>query len=581
MDLSTRLNNITEAIETLINNVTVVNAVVAEGDLYITLSNGSTVNCGNVAGRDVTAVALNNNSELVFTMSDGTTYTTGSVKGNDGFSPKVDIVEYAGETKVTFKDKKSTKSFTIHNGAVRIDNNMVYPKNILDISKVDTWVQGKKFINNGTEHDGEESSEIQGAEYYVISPYIAISDRNIVCSRLLRGTSYGALVGQIAEYTPTKTFTKVTNLSENTDAGVQPFTCANDTAFIRICVQRELLQNKYQPQIEYGTVRTAYETYFKPYSIEETIVCWGDSLTYGQGASDVVNKSFPNKLSTLTERTVYKCGFPGDNSAEIAGYSGAMPLIVKPCTIPATGSVDVEIYSYDNYNGDAEGGVDSGTDYPFRFPSICRPLINPVVIDGIEGTLDLSAGTNTSTRTFSFTRTRDGEAKTITHDVPLNCNCSRYADSLPIIWIGTNGGWWADSEQHKDINILISQIRAMTEGKDKYIVIGLSAGTDATNAAYDKAMLDAFGKHYINPRRYLVDYGFADWNALYPSETEHIPTDTDSDDIEVGRVPSSFRAIVSAGGQDEHIDGTHYNDVGYELLAHRIYEHGKFLGYWG
>lgn len=573
--INERLAGVAQAIEELCANLAPVSARLSNsGHLIITVSDGTERDCGNVFGRDVTDVRLNSDNTLTFFMSDGTQHTTGSVKGDDGFAPKINVTQFAGETKIDIRDVDGTKSFTIHNGVVRVDDNMVYPKNILDISNVDTWVQGKRFTS-----DGSMSSEIQSAEYYAISPYIPVSERTIISSRLLRGTSYGTLTAQIAEYTIGKTFIQVTNTHESGE--IEPFDLDDDTGYIRVCINKSILSTTFRPQIEYGTERTDYEVYFAPYSIEESIVCWGDSLTHGSGAGNEDECSYPAILATLTNRTVYKCGFPGDNSAEIAGYAGAMPLIVKPCTIPATGSVDVEIYSYDMYDGYAEGGAAVGKDYPFRFPSICRPHINPVTIDGIEGTLDLSAGTNTATRTFSFTRTRDGEAKTITHAVPLTCHCSKYADSLPIIWIGTNGGWWSDGEQHKDINILISQIRAMVEHKDKFIVIGLSAGIDTTNAAYDKAMLDAFGKHYINPRRYLVDYGFADWNALYPAETEHIPTGTDSDDIEVGRVPSSFRAVVSAGGQDEHIDGTHYSDIGYELLARRIYEHGKFLGYWG
>jgi acyl-CoA thioesterase-1 len=48
-------------------------------------------------------------------------------------------------------------------------------------------------------------------------------------------------------------------------------------------------------------------------SIGETIVCFGDSLTYGTGASS--GKDYPSQLSKLIAKPVMNAGVPGDTTA--------------------------------------------------------------------------------------------------------------------------------------------------------------------------------------------------------------------------------------------------------------------------
>tara|TARA_Y100001933_G_scaffold264586_1_gene331109 strand:+ start:4163 stop:5197 length:1035 start_codon:yes stop_codon:yes gene_type:complete len=49
-----------------------------------------------------------------------------------------------------------------------------------------------------------------------------------------------------------------------------------------------------------------------------TIWCWGDSMTYGQGATTPATDSYPAVLASLSSRAVRNEGVPGETSTEIA-----------------------------------------------------------------------------------------------------------------------------------------------------------------------------------------------------------------------------------------------------------------------
>lgn len=70
-----------------------------------------------------------------------------------------------------------------------------------------------------------------------------------------------------------------------------------------------------------------------------------------------------------------------------------------------------------------------------------------------------------------------------------------------------------------------------------------------------------YGAHFADIRKYLLDYGLADNNIT--------PTEQDNQDIQSGEIPSSLR-----------YDAVHLNNYGYSVVAHQVYERGKFLGYW-
>lgn len=398
---------------------------------------------------------------------------------------------------------------------------------------------------------------VTGYEGNITSDYIRVNPSStLVFTRLATSTErIGAYLPGVAYYDINKDFIRA---DYGTSQSV--FTVPENCFYIRFSSNSGVVTNPdYFYMIEYGeeviTDVTHYEAYFEPYveiiaypKTTDEIVCWGDSLTYGTGAT--AGNTYPEVLSQLTGKVVHTCGFPGDTSTEICGYQGANPLMVQPCTIPASGSVTIELYDYLH-----------SEDTPFRFPSIANAVgANSVIIGGIEGTLDLSSGGNPDSRNFVFTRTTAGDEVVLTYETPLLLNLSKdRQNDIQVIFIGTNGGW------NGEPSVLISQIESMVHFSEafekKFIVVGIPTGTTSYRSALEAAMKTHFARHYINLRDYLVKAGLTDAGIT--------PTATDESDIESGTVPTSLR-----------IDETHFNNAGYILLARQVYKKGVELGYW-
>lgn len=287
------------------------------------------------------------------------------------------------------------------------------------------------------------------------------------------------------------------------------------------------------------------------------VVCWGDSLTDGAGASDTKHQ-YPYILKSLinTNNTGIEtdsAGQGGEGTYNIATRQGGVVVNVKPCTIPESGSVNVEI---DKWNGLTislcrRGGNDVTTDN-------AKMKINPCYIAGVKGTLLRDSNSN-----YVFTRTEDGEEVTFTRPMPLLTNGHETyngKNEVGVIWSGTNdidsnGGTIEKTIQ--GINMMIAELKSK-----KYIVVGL------TSKAYhsdidDKnfRMATEYKDHFVNVRDYMLTYGLED------SGIE--PTEQDLTDISNGEIPSSLR-----------VDDVHGNDYFYDVVAKQVYKKGQELGYW-
>lgn len=290
---------------------------------------------------------------------------------------------------------------------------------------------------------------------------------------------------------------------------------------------------------------------------KETVNCWGDSLTCGVGVGSSYSKAFPYVLYGLLDgREVINCGVGGENTINIASRQGGLPNIVKPFTIPSNAS-KVEVKLTNIYGGSTgillQGG--SALD-PTTGKYVMTAQINPCSINGVEGTLTYENGK------YYFSRSENGESVIISRPTPLITYAMKsMRDNINIIWIGTNGGFTTSTELIEYIDAMIDY---MTPINKKYIVFGihhLVSTVTETFETIEKNMKLHFGRHYINQRKYMLEYGLSDAGIT--------PTVEDTTAISQGKIPPSLL-----------YNDVHYNDKGYNIIANLVVERGKELGYW-
>ena len=332
------------------------------------------------------------------------------------------------------------------------------------------------------------------------------------------------------------------------------------------------------------------------------IVCWGDITTGGTAGGvsypsvlqDEIDLHISDRydfygtlentegIARITDWTVYTVDIPVVNmgtgketSATVAGRNGAVPFIVdEQFIIPADPErVPVKIRSSDQallnsllpaYSPQLLAGSD------------VNPLtqgnggINPVMINGIEGelTLDLEIYYSNQKLSYYFTRTSSGQQTQVPAGTEIITAASnQYLDYIPVIFLGTYDG------QYTTVDQLIAYQKAIinhqTRNQDRYLIIGpyyldsrWDHGTTQDLNTFETALLQEYGDHFINVRKYLCSDGLADAGLT--------ATKQDTDDIAHGLVPSSLRSTA---------DPSELNATGYKLVGTLVYNWMDRLGY--
>lgn len=293
-------------------------------------------------------------------------------------------------------------------------------------------------------------------------------------------------------------------------------------------------------------------------STNKSIACWGDSLTWGQGASETT-ETYPAVLEKLTGNKVYNMGVAGETAYTIAARQGAYDIVLaNDVTIPAQGSVEVMFTT-------AEGGIIVPRSAEFGG-------WNPCTINGIEGQLKCEIDTNDWPRTVkkaTFTRIGIGEASKAKAGDKIIPSANNVKADINVIFIGTNGGWDKNNEDVKpndaqareNLIKIIKDMLANTPNPDSYVVVGLTWNSyDWT--ALNNDCRDAFGEKYLE-----IKSSLASERAL--EKVGITPSDADLNAISEGKIPKSL--LLS--------DEVHFNSSGYRLIANMIYERLNELEY--
>lgn len=296
------------------------------------------------------------------------------------------------------------------------------------------------------------------------------------------------------------------------------------------------------------------------------VCCWGDSLTYGSGTASSAN-TYPKKLLTLLRNNgntqfdssygVLNNGNAGGGAEAIAAYQGGVVLNVKPAVIPAQGSVQIELEPFlgNSLNMMKKAGNYITSQNYFGYANNGEKM-NPCYIAGVEGNLFRDTNGN-----YIFTRTQSGEAVSFDRPVPLITYGAAELNNptdCAVIWAGTN-------DTRMDIDEIAGFIKLMVDNlnNDKYIILGLTAKNYHSDIESKNRKLGlAFGKHFLDVRTYILNYGLQDENITATPE--------DTEAISQGFMPPSLMH-----------DSTHFNDYGYDIIANQVYLKGKLLGYWG
>ncbi len=327
----------------------------------------------------------------------------------------------------------------------------------------------------------------------------------------------------------------------------------NDNASIKSVANKSVYDN-YEFIVPPNVTKLYFSFYQKgPYRIEKLknsdfskcIACVGDSLTAGN--QDGTGASYPKYLQGIlgVEYIVKSHGCGGDYAEDIAAACGAYSMTVEPFTIPAdTSTVEITLRVPTTPKGSAVNPMYQNL-FEQRFVSI-GGVIGETVYQNESGK-------------YTFKRYQAGDSVTFIRPVPLKTFRMSETNYTTVIWAGTN-----NKPSVSSVTDVVEAIQAIVNNlnHDRYIVVGLTSKNYMSEVADVNIVLERkFGKHFVDVREYLLEYGLEDAGIT--------PTEQDTTDIANGEIPTSLRTDV-----------VHFKAAGYSVVANQIYQKGKELGYW-
>lgn len=287
------------------------------------------------------------------------------------------------------------------------------------------------------------------------------------------------------------------------------------------------------------------------------IVVWGDSLTERGVASELdcsVQKDIIEPMNNQLREAnldgefqlavpVINMGVGSESSAMIAARSGAIPyILLRELVIPSdTSEVPVFI------------GLQDGSTPQIKFGR-SGSGVEKVEIAGVEGII-----TTDYNRNYVFRRTKEGKETIVDEGEPILSEGSQlYRSYIPVIYIGTNGGY------NEDPKVLIEQQQAMINYndalEDKCIIVGIHTGNAEERESLEQVMTETWGENYINLRQELVNIDYNKYGIKL--------SDDDMESLSTGACPD---VLLES-------DGLHFNSKGNRIVAELICQRMIKLG---
>ncbi|MFI3239431.1 MAG: hypothetical protein R3Y22_02420 [Bacteroidales bacterium] len=392
------------------------------------------------------------------------------------------------------------------------------------------------------------------------------------------------------------------------------------------------------------------------------ICCWGSSSVEGYlGNYDKyvvdnghnltipntnnIKMSFPRMLATLTKDDgyeVWNCGVGGEGMPTIMARMGVINMYNDTeFVLPSDGSY-VDIASYENgtflKSKFDDSIVTPNESYDSEDSFEAHSILNPVIVSGVECTLDLYTLSDNVINNSGANAFKNGVIRLKrniiggvnvnipkgTEFIPYSTELFKSQDIVHIYLIGANGGWYSTTDFADKID------EAIKYYGDKYLILGYHTPnifdnySDEQKAQFniDIPTADEFrefqraeyGSHFLDLRYLISKCWFIDYAAKYDLTIKYVSENGagvfngysyQADDISV--IPEEYRYLLEemptewkennlpsdiqcynleippttlmADPSSQTSSGQHCNYHGYVIMGHYIYDKLISLGY--
>lgn len=301
----------------------------------------------------------------------------------------------------------------------------------------------------------------------------------------------------------------------------------------------QYLKNKSMELQQEAAAKKEDEEVFEEINADIKIVCWGDDISDKNGKS-----SFTYELQRMLDNNGYSArvinmNVPGDTTKDVMIRSGALRMLTEyELIIPSSPKlVEISIYAED------------GSEFNFLKHGKNQTTVR---IGGIWGNLTY----NKDKDAYFFERKNPGDKTVVAAGTPVTTKDSiAYRDFLPIISVGMNGGW--DDDVYKLIEQQQAILDSCTYNQGSFFILGFpSYGDNKTEESLkltEQILLNQWGNHYMNIRRYMSDEGLLNSCEIELGEQDLVQ-------LTVGIVPDAVKR-----------DKINFTDNGCSIIGQLIY----------